>query len=263
MEILNKNSNFKYTVSWSFFLRSKLYTYLIISSGVLFISTQFIIPFYLIETQSDYKAPVENSVLGASTGFRDVQFDELRQEMREITRPAQVIVQGSLPVSQPGSEVIASNPAPEIPKYVKNFPENFYLKIPKLNIEKGMVKTNSFEMNPDNFIGHYAGSALPGEAGNVFLYGHSVVPFFFNPSNYKTIFSKIHELEDGDEFEIEYEGKTLKYKVFTKSILKPQEVKPLDPVTPAFLNEKTVSLMTCTPPGTTLKRLIVSAKQIE
>lgn len=255
MQIINKNNNFKYTVSWSFFLRSKLYTYLIITSGLVFITTQFIIPFYLINSQSSYTAPVENSVLGASTGFREVEFSELRQDTKQITRPAQEVI---ITVTEPTGEVVTEKTF--VPQ---NLPETFYIKIPKLKIEKGLVRTNSFDMNPDGFIGHYAGSALPGEVGNVFLYGHSVVPFFFNPSNYKTIFSKIHELEDGDEFEIEYDGKTLKYRVFTKEVLVPEKVKPLDPVTPAFLNEKTVSLMTCTPPGTTLKRLVVSAKQVE
>jgi sortase (surface protein transpeptidase) len=46
-------------------------------------------------------------------------------------------------------------------------------------------------------------------------------------------------------------------------VLTPEEVKPLETLTPAYLNEKTISLMTCTPPGTSLKRLIVSAKQVE
>ena len=118
-------------------------------------------------------------------------------------------------------------------------------------------------MNPDQYIGHYAGTALPGEVGNVFLYGHSVMPFFFNEANYKTIFSNLHKLENDDIIELDFDGKTYKYKVFEKMVLTPEEVKPLETLTPAYLNEKTISLMTCTPPGTSLKRLIVGAKQIE
>jgi LPXTG-site transpeptidase (sortase) family protein len=232
MEVVNKNSNFKYTVNWSFFLRTRLYTLIFVSIGVLFVGSQVLLPLYLIETQSSYKGAVQYSVLGASTGFSEVSFNELDKTRAEVKTRVDV-------------------------------PQFFSVKIPKLNIKNGTVETNSFNMNPDKYIGHYAGTALPGEVGNVFIYGHSVMPFFFNENNYKTIFSNLHKLEDNDVIEISYSGKTYKYKVFEKEVLSPEEVKPLETVTPAYLNEKTISLMTCTPPGTTLKRLIVSAKQIE
>jgi len=232
MDVVNKNSNFKYTVNWGFFLRTRLYTLIFISLGVLFVGSQVLLPLYLIETQSSYKGAVQYSVLGASTGFSEVSFKELDKNRAEIIARVDV-------------------------------PQFFSLKIPKLNIKNGTIETNSFNMNPDKYLGHYAGTALPGEVGNVFIYGHSVMPFFFNENNYKTIFSNLHKLEESDVIEISYSGKTYKYKVFEKEVLNPEEVKPLETVTPAYLNEKTISLMTCTPPGTTLKRLIVSAKQIE
>lgn len=232
MEVVNKNSNFKYTVNWSFFLRTRLYTLIIISVGVLFLGSQILLPLYLIETNSSYKGVVEKSVLGASTGFSETSFNELDSQHREVSSR-------------------------------ENVPEFFDIKIPKINIKKGVVETNSFNMNPDKYIGHYAGTALPGEVGNVFIYGHSVMPFFFKEDNYKTIFSNLHKLENDDVIEVNYSGKTFKYKVFQKEILNPEDVKPLATITPAYLNEKTISLMTCTPPGTTLKRLIVAAKQIE
>jgi LPXTG-site transpeptidase (sortase) family protein len=235
MEILNKNnSNFKYTVNWSFFLKSRLYTLLFIVGGVGLLGTQLLLPLILIETGNTNNVALEKSVLGASTGFSEVSFDELKDKGMQYTPPLR-----------------------------ENVPEFFNLKVDKLKISKGVIETNSFNMNPDKYLGHYAGTALPGEVGNVFIYGHSVVPFFFNPDNYKTIFSTLHKLENEDVIEVEYNGKTFKYKVFEKKVLSPEEVNPLATITPAYLNEKTLSLMTCTPPGTTLKRLIVGAKQIE
>jgi LPXTG-site transpeptidase (sortase) family protein len=235
MEILNKNnSNFKYTVNWSFFLKSRLYTLLFIVGGVGFLGTQLLLPLILIETGNTNNVALEKSVLGASTGFSEVSFDELKDKGTQDAPPIR-----------------------------ENVPEFFNLKVDKLKISKGIIETNSFNMNPDKYLGHYAGTALPGEVGNVFIYGHSVVPFFFNPDNYKTIFSTLHNLENEDVIEVEYNGKTYKYKVFEKKVLSPEEVNPLATITPAYLNEKTLSLMTCTPPGTTLKRLIVGAKQIE
>jgi LPXTG-site transpeptidase (sortase) family protein len=235
MEVLNKNnSNFKYTVNWSFFLRSRLYSLIFIIGGVGFFGTQLILPLILIETGNTNNVALEKSVLGASTGFSEVSFDELKNNSNQETT-----------------------------RQRENVPEFFSLKVDKLKIVNGKIETNSFNMNPDKYLGHYAGTALPGEVGNVFLYGHSVVPFFFNPDNYKTIFSNLHKLENNDVIEVEYNGKSYKYKVFEKQILSPEEVNPLATLTPAYLNEKTLSLMTCTPPGTTLKRLIVGAKQLE
>ena len=235
MEILNKNnSNFKYTINWSFFMKSRLYSLIFIISGAGVLGTQVVLPLLLIETGNTSNSVLENSVLGASTGITEVNFEELK-----------------------------SNTTPQIPRYRENIPEFFSLKVDKLKIKEGIIETNSFNMNPDKYLGHYAGTALPGEVGNVFIYGHSVVPFFFNPDNYKTIFSNLHKLENDDIIEVEYDGKKYKYQVFEKKILTPEEVTPLSTLTPPYLNEKTLSLMTCTPPGTTLKRLIVGAKQIE
>jgi LPXTG-site transpeptidase (sortase) family protein len=233
MEVINKNNqNFNNTVNWSFFLRSRLYSLIFIVLGVAVLGTQVILPIILIETGNTSSKALENSVLGASTGFQEVSFKELENQTTN--------------------------------KEIKhNVPQFFDLKVEKLKINNAVVETNSFNMNPDKYLGHYAGTALPGEVGNVFIYGHSVLPFFFNPDNYKTIFSNLHQLEDGDAIEVTYNGQVFKYQVFQKEVLDPKDVKPLETVTPAYLNEKTVSLMTCTPPGTSLKRLIVSAKQIE
>jgi sortase A len=236
MQILNKNnSNFNYTINWSFFLKSRLYSLLFIISGIAFLGSQVVLPLIMIETGNSNSVAVEKSVLGASTGFSDVSFEELNT------------------FTSPPNDINTR----------ENIPEFFNLSVSKLKINDAVIETNSFNMNPDKYLGHYAGTALPGEIGNVFIYGHSVVPFFFDPNNYKTIFSNLHKLEDGDTIELEYNGKTFKYEVFEKKIFNPEEVNPLATLTPAYLNEKTISLMTCTPPGTTLKRLVVGAKQIE
>lgn len=235
MEVLNRNSNqnFNKTINWSFFLRTKIYSYGFIAVGLIFIGSQFILPFILISSGSSYSDPVENSVLGAATGFRDFSFEEIDSSQRkEIERSYEV-------------------------------PEKFFIQIPKIKVNNGLVKTNSFEMNPDGFIGHYAGTSLPGEKGNMFLYGHSVMPFLFNEKNYKTIFSNLHTLEKGDEVYVRFNNKRYKYEIFEKNIYRPEDVKPLNLVSGDFEDMSTISLMTCTPPGTTLKRLVVSGKLVE
>ena len=232
MEVLNKNNKFHQTINWRFFLRSRLYSILFTVSSLLIFFTQIILPFILIETQSEIKAPIENSVLGVTTGFQRVDFNELSS----FSSPEQL----------------------NIKKEQRNFeiPKNFYLQVPKLKIKNGVIETNSFNMNPEDFLGHYAGTALPGEVGNVYIYGHSVLPFFFNEKNYKTIFSTLHTLEKGDEIIVRFNGKRYTYEVYEKRIKTPDKVNPLEIIKEG---SQTLTLMTCTPPGTTLKRLMVDA----
>jgi sortase A len=232
MEIINRNKKFHQTVNWRFFLRSRLLSIFFISAGVLLIFSQVILPFILIETQSTFKAPIQNSVLGVATGFQEVSFSELETYNNEKQL-----------------ENINNERDYEIP-------QTFYLQVPKLKINNGKIHTNSFEMNPEDYLGHYAGTALPGEVGNVFIYGHSVLPAFFNEKNYKTIFSTLHTIESGDEIIVRFNGKRYIYEVFEKEIKSPDKVDPLEVVKEG---SQTITLMTCTPPGTTFKRLLVHA----
>jgi len=198
--------------------------------GGFFLLTQVAIPLVSFKTQDTLTKPVEASVLGLATGFGDFEFNELKNGAGENSQTTSV----------------------NIPKY-------YYLTIPKLNIEKALVESSPDDLSPDEALGHYIGSAFPGEAGNSFIYGHSVLPAFYNPKNYKTIFSTLHLLEVGDEFTIEYNNNKYTYRVESKETLKPDKVDPLRNFKPAYLNESTVTLMTCSPPGTKINRLLVNA----
>lgn len=196
--------------------------------GFLVLGTQVVMPLVFFKTQDDVAEPMRGSVLGVATGYSDFEYKELSGEKK--TQDTQV----------------------NVPKY-------FYIQIPKLKIDKGIVETNPANLDPDTAIGHYIGSALPGEKGNTFIYGHSVLPFFFNPKNYKTIFSTLGDLDTGDEFYIYYNNNKLTYKVEFKEVVDPVTVDPLAEFKPDYLNESTVTLMTCWPAGTRQKRLLVRA----
>ena len=146
---------------------------------------------------------------------------------------------------------------PEV-KIERALPEIFYLSVPKLGIDKAEVSTNSGDLKPDKMIGHYKGSGIPGESGNVFLYGHSVLPWFFNPKNPMTIFSTLPDLTVGDKISVFFEAKEYIYKVESLKTVNPNEVNPL------WKPEgggKYITLMTCVPPGLKTKRLLVVAKE--
>lgn len=139
-------------------------------------------------------------------------------------------------------------------------PEYFYITIPKLGIVDAKIELDSENMKPDKMLGHYKGTSLPGEVGNSFIFGHSSLPIFYDPTDYKTIFTKITELDPGDKFTINYNDVEYSYTVRVEKELLPQEVNPYGAYYPSLLNKSTVTLMTCTPPGWKKYRYIVLAE---
>jgi len=102
---------------------------------------------------------------------------------------------------------------------------------------------------------HYAGTAKPGEIGNIFITGHSS-NYWWEMGNYNYVFSILDRLEIGDTATIYYNGLVWEYTVYEKKIVAPTDV--------AVLNQTstpTLTLTTCTPPGTSWKRLIVRFNQ--
>src|SRR3989344_4197788 len=123
-------------------------------------------------------------------------------------------------------------------------PAEFYLTIAKLKIFKAKVKVDS--LNFYNSLSHFPDSALPGEVGNSFITGHSVLPQFYDPNNYLTIFTKLSDLEIGDDVLVEIEGRTLHFTVQYAKVVDPRDLSVLAPISP---NGRNLTLMTCVPPG--------------
>lgn len=105
---------------------------------------------------------------------------------------------------------------------------------------------------------HYPGTARPGQAGNFFVTGHSSY-FPWAPGAFKSVFARLHELKVGDEYWVFYNGDRHRYIIRSKKEIKPSDVSVLEqPV-----NKRISTLMTCTPVGTTLRRLIVTAEEVD
>ncbi len=105
---------------------------------------------------------------------------------------------------------------------------------------------------------HYPGSARPGQAGNFFLTGHSSY-YPWDDGKYKDVFARLNELVPGDTYSVYYGGDRHTYRINGKKEVKPSDVTVLDQPT----NKRIATLMTCTPVGTTLRRLIVTAEEID
>ena len=104
------------------------------------------------------------------------------------------------------------------------------LKIPKLDLEKPVIYGDS----PKELrmgVGHYVGSTLPGEGGNVVLSGHR-----------DTALKKLKDLKIGQSIFIETNWGNYEYRVKEINIVEPTDHYVLDPT-----NYEKLTLYTCYP----------------
>lgn len=139
--------------------------------------------------------------------------------------------------------------------------EDNHLLIPKINIKAPIIWNSEVDekivmKNLQKGVVHYKGTALPDERGNVFIVGHSSGAWW-RPGSYKTVFALLDKLQKGDEIALAYQNKVYIYKVIDKIVVKPQDVWVMAP-TP----EPILSLMTCVPVGTDLRRLVVKSSPL-
>lgn len=107
-----------------------------------------------------------------------------------------------------------------------------------------------------NGVVHYPGTSLPGQTGNIVITGHSSY-FPWDPGRFKDVFALLHDVVVGDRIVVYYEQDKYLYEVIETKIVLPKDIEVLKQ-TP----QDRLTLITCTPVGTNLKRLIVSAKPI-
>ena len=131
--------------------------------------------------------------------------------------------------------------------------DSYLLSIPRLKIENAQVSTRDYDLA--KHLVQYLGTSIPGEQGTTVIFGHSTLPQLFNPKNYKTIFATLHTLGVNDEVFINVNGITYKYKIFSIVITDPEDTNTLS----QSFDSSYIALVTCTPPGTIWKRLVVRA----
>ena len=106
-------------------------------------------------------------------------------------------------------------------------------------------------------VAHAKGTGLPGEDQTMFLFAHASGDLLM-ARRYNSIFYLLNKMEPTDEIIIYYRGAPYTYQV--------SQVKTVNPDAVDYLennSEADLILMTCTPPGTTWKRLLVLAKLVE
>ncbi len=139
------------------------------------------------------------------------------------------------------------------------------LIIPKINVDVPIV----FNTTPDQasqlkamedgiaWFGIPGANSKPGQIGNMVLSGHSSNDIVDNGA-YKFIFARLEQLTEGDTIYVNYEGKRYTYVVKGRQVVAPTEVGKL-----VYPTDKPIlTLITCTPLGTALNRLLVTAEQV-
>lgn len=151
------------------------------------------------------------------------------------------------PVDIAADEVVGPEPVVIIPKINVNVPVVY---------DVNTYDESTIQQALERGVVHYYNTALPGQAGNNVIVGHSSNNWW-SSGKYKFAFVLLNKLEVGDTFVLHYDSKKYIYEVSEKKIVEPTDLSVVQP-TP----EPTVTLITCDPPGTALRRLAVSAKQI-
>jgi sortase A len=139
------------------------------------------------------------------------------------------------------------------------------LIIPKINVDVPVVYSTTPDYDSQMkamesgvaYFGIPGADSKPGQIGNTVLSGHSSNDIT-DQGDYKFIFARLDALEVGDTIYANYQGKRYVYSVTKKEVVKPTEVNKL-----VYPTDKPVlTLITCTPLGTAINRLLITAEQV-
>ncbi len=139
------------------------------------------------------------------------------------------------------------------------------LIIPKINVDVPAIYDVPLDYDAQmaamqKGVAHFAipgADSVPGQLGNTVFSGHSSNDLF-DPGDYKFIFAQLDKLQKGDTIFVNYKSVRYTYTVIKKQVVKPTDVDALL----GYDDKPYLTLITCTPLGTSLNRLLVTAEQI-
>lgn len=137
------------------------------------------------------------------------------------------------------------------------------LIIPKLNIDVPVdfdVHYSDIMEAMNHGVARFSingADAMPGQIGNLVISGHSAGDIYSN-NPYKFIFSGLERMNTGDLIYINYNSVRYTYQVTGSEVVDPSNVQALIYST----DKPMLTLITCTPLGTSKYRLLLSAEQI-
>lgn len=164
-------------------------------------------------------------------------------------------------VNRPKADVpVTLTPNPSSNTLVPTFPD-LGIVIPKIGANARIVPnvdpydSRVYQVALTKGVAHAKGTVLPGQPGNSFIFSHSSANFY-EATQYNSVFYLLTKLEAGDKIYVFVNKTKFVYTVTDKKIVDPKDV---DFLSPKAVGKK-LTLMTCWPAGTSLKRLIVVAE---
>ena len=174
-----------------------------------------------------------------------LNFDDNIEDDSLQTKPPS---DGSAEASPEPEETRAEEPEKSeenpIEKYLQGKEISGVIEIPKLGVSAAILEGTD-DTALKYTVGHYPGTANPGEKGNYVLLGHRNYV-------YGHYFRRIDELNPGDEVVIKKDLETYTYTITESFVVSPEEVWVLEDT-----EETMLTMITCTPVITYTDRLIV------
>ncbi len=142
------------------------------------------------------------------------------------------------------------------PGYEKNesFLIDYTISIPKIEIENAEVTNKDADLT--KHLVQYNSDTYPPKLGNTVIFGHSTLPQLYDKNNYKTIFANAYKLGVGDQILVNIKNETHRYKIESVTVVDPGDTSVLA----QNFTDSFITIITCTPPGTIWKRLILKAR---
>lgn len=131
---------------------------------------------------------------------------------------------------------------------------DYYISIPKINARAPII-ANVNPWNEDEYRRALKHGVAQAKNNPNFLFAHSSLdPWEMTRTN--TAFLKLNQLQNNDLIIIHKNGQNLRYKVYLKTEIFPEQI--------SFMQQtgNNIILQTCTPVGTSLKRLLVFASPV-
>lgn len=122
------------------------------------------------------------------------------------------------------------------------------IEIDKINLRLPVLNGASMA-NLDKGAGLLKGTAQPGMPGNSAIAAH-------RSRAYGKMFNRLNEVTAGDIVKVKDDNQTYNYEVYETKVVAPNEVSVLN----GSSDEKTLTLITCTPIDTATHRLVIKAK---
>jgi sortase A len=214
----------------------KIFASFFLFSGLLMF---FSVIFPILQFQLGYSTKFNQILNPLSNQFYNRDGSVLGNTNSDYTELSNWFVNSSQVVSQAGENTTTST---------------YFVSIPKLKIDQAEVIYGSSDLKKS--LIQYPKTALPGQFGSPVIFGHSVLPQFFNPKSYITIFSTLYKLQQGDEIYVDYDHVRYKYVVEEMFEVQPTDLSVLE----QRFDGRYLTLITCSPPGTYLRRLVVKAQ---